>query len=113
MEKQLEPMEIIRSEMGTWTHPVYMEYNNEVLGDIEFMTKDEWDALRNHFNVDTVTFWMESSVNSDDWETMMDDCDITKWNPIAPNGFFLIDINFSEDDAYAIFARNKRETEVV
>lgn len=112
MEKQLEPMEIIRSEMGTWTHPVYMEYNNEVLGDIEFMTKDEWDALRKHFNVDTVTFWMESSVNSDDWETMMDDCDITKWNPIAPNGFFLIDINFSEDDAYAIFARNKRETEV-
>lgn len=112
MEKQLEPMEIIRSEMGTWTHPVYMEYNNEVLGDIEFMTKDEWDALRKHFNVDTVTFWMESSVNSDDWETMMDDCDITKWNPIAPNGFFLIDINFSEDDAYAIFARNKHETEV-
>ena len=112
MEKQLEPMEIIRSEMGTWTHPVYMEYSNEVLGDIEFMTKDEWDALRNHFNVDTVTFWMESSVNSDDWEIMMDDCDITKWDPIAPNGFFLIDINFSEDDAYAIFARNKYESEV-
>lgn len=112
MKKQLEPMEIIRSEMGTWTHPVYMEYNNEVLGDIEFITKDEWDALRKHFNVDTVTFWMESSVNSDDWEAMMDDCNITKWNPIAPNGFFLIDINFSEDDAYAIFARNKHETEV-
>lgn len=110
--KKLEPMDVIRSEMGTWTHPVYMEYINEELGDIEFMTKDEWDSLRNHFNVDTVTFWMESSVNSDDWETMMDDCDITKWNPIAPNGFFLIDINFSEDDAYAIFARNKRETGV-
>jgi len=43
---------------------------------------------------------------------MMDDCDITKWDPIAPNGFFLIDINFSEDDAYALFARNKSEIEV-
>jgi hypothetical protein len=55
---------------------------------------------------------MESSVSSDDWESMMDDCDISKWDPIAPHGFFLIDIGFSEDDAYALFARPKRECEV-
>ncbi|USR72553.1 hypothetical protein [Acinetobacter junii] len=55
---------------------------------------------------------MESSVSSDDWESMMDDCDISKWEPIAPHGFFLIDIGFSEDDAYAIFARPKRVSEV-
>ena len=38
----------------------------------------------------------------------MDDCDITKWDPIAPTGFFLIDIGFSEDDAYAILLEIKR-----
>ena len=70
------------------------------------------NELKRHFNIQTVTFWMEGHVNPDDWETMMDACDITKWNPIAPNGFFLIDIHFSEDDAYALFARNKREVEV-
>ena len=112
MGKQLEPMEIIRSEMGTWTHPVYQSYLDEAIGDKEYISLGDWCDFKTKFNVDTVIFWMESSVNSDDWETMMDNTDITKWNPIAPNGFFLIDINFSEDDAYAIFARNKHETEV-
>ena len=36
--------------------------------------------MKKHFNIDTVTIWMESSINSDDWEKMMDDCDITKWD---------------------------------
>lgn len=110
--KQLEPAEIIRGEMGTWTHPVYSNYVSENLDGKEHISRDEWDQLKNHFNIQTVTFWMEGHVSPDDWETMMDDCDITKWNPIAPNGFFLIDIHFGEDDAYALFARNKREVEV-
>lgn len=110
--KQLEPMDIIRSEMGTWSHPVYTDYINKIMGDLEYISRSGWDAFKSHFDVDTVTFWMESSINSDDWEIMMSDYDITKWEPIAPNGFFLIDINFGEDDAYAIFARNKRESEV-
>lgn len=110
--KQLEPAEIIRSEMGTWTHPEYAKYLTEKFDGKECISRDEWDELKRHFNIQTVTFWMEGHVNPDDWETMMDACDITKWNPIAPNGFFLIDIHFSEDDAYALFARNKRESEV-
>nr|WP_314523636.1 hypothetical protein [uncultured Acinetobacter sp.] len=55
--------------------------------------------------------WDEDS-GVDDWEEMMDDNDITKWDPIAPAGFFLMDIGFGEDDAYAIFARTKRDGEV-
>jgi len=99
--KQLEPAEIIRSEMGTWTHPEYAEYLADKLKDAEYISRDEWGELKRHFNIQTVTFWMEGHVSPDDWETMMDDCDITKWNPIA-----------REDDAYALFARNKRESEV-
>ena len=109
---KLEPMEIVRSEMGTWTHPIYGAYLDKVFGDKEYISLGDWCAFKTQFNIDTVIFWMEGSVNSDDWEIMMDGCDITKWDPIAPNGFFLIDINFSEDDAYAIFARNKYESEV-
>ena len=112
MENKLEPQEIVRSEMGTWTHSVYADHMNSTFGDKEFATKDEWEAFKNSLSIETVTLWMESSVNPDDWEIMMDACDISKWDPIAPNGFFLIDINFSEDDAYAIFARNKHESEM-
>lgn len=110
--KQLEPAEIIRSEMGTWTHPEYAKYLAEKFDDAEWIDRKDWGELKRHFNIDTATFWMEGHVNPDDWETMMDACDISKWNPIAPNGFFLISIHFSEDDAYALFARNKREVEV-
>ena len=73
---------------------------------------EDWRKFKSDFNVETVTLWMESSVSSDDWDSMMDDCDISKWDPIAPHGFFLIDIGFSEDDAYALFARPKRVSEV-
>ena len=30
-DNKLEPAEIVRSEMGTWTHPVYSKYMNEHL----------------------------------------------------------------------------------
>ena len=109
---KLEPMEVIRTEMGTWTHPEYAKYLAEKFDDAEWIDQKDWDNFRKELNIDTVTFWMESTINSDDWEIMMDECDITKWDPIAPNGFFLIDINFSEDDAYAIFARNKHNSEL-
>lgn len=109
---KLEPMEIVRGEMGTWTHPDYAKYLAEKFEDAEWIDQKDWDELKHHFDIDTVTLWMEGCINSDDWETMMDACDITNWDPIAPNGFFLIDIHFSEDDAYALFARNKREVEV-
>jgi len=109
---KLEPMEVIRTEMGTWTHPEYAKYLAEKFDDAEWIDQKDWDNFRKESNIDTVTFWMESTINSDDWEIMMDAGDITKWDPIAPNGFFLVDINFSEDDAYAIFARNNRNSEL-
>lgn len=110
--KQLNPVEVVRDETGSWIHPEFLNYLNNLDGDAEFITDKEWSELKNHFNVETVTLWMESSVSSDDWESMMDDCDMSKWDPIAPHGFLLIDIGFSEDDAYAIFARPKRVSEV-
>lgn len=109
---QLEPAEIVRDDMGTWSHPAYIAYLDTHHANEESISKEAWNAMLTHFNVETVIFFLESSVSSDDWEIMMDSCDITKWNPIAPNGFFLIDIHFGEDDAYAIFAREIREVEV-
>lgn len=110
--KQLNPVEVVRDETGSWIHPEFLNYLNSLEDDAEFITDEDWRKFKSDFNVETVTLWMESSVSNDDWESMMDDCDISKWDPIAPHGFFLIDIGFSEDDAYAIFARPKRVSEV-
>lgn len=110
--KQLTPVEIKRDETGSWIHPDFLSYLNALESEADFFTNEEWAELKRHFNIETVTLWMEASVAVDDWEEMMDDCDITKWDPIAPAGFFLMDIGFGEDDAYAIFARAKRDGEV-
>ena len=106
---QLKPAEIVRDDMGQWIHPEFGEYLDQHHRNQECITQSEWDAIKQHFNIETVTLWMESSVSEDDWEIMMDASDITKWDPIAPHGFFLIEIGFSEDDAYALFAREIRE----
>lgn len=37
----------------------------------------------------------------------MDSSNLSKWDPIAPHGFFLIDIGFTEDGAEALFAKEK------
>ncbi|HHB1665946.1 TPA: hypothetical protein ACVB54_001911 [Acinetobacter baumannii] len=111
--KQLNPVEVVRDETGSWIHPDFLSYLNALESEADFFTNEEWDELKQHFTIEaTVTLWMEASVSADDWEQMMDECDIRKWDPIAPHGFFLIDIGFSEDDAYALFARTKRVSEV-
>ena len=106
--KQLTPAEIVRDDCGQWTHPEFKAYMNEKFGDAEWISQEQWGELKRYFNIETTKFYLETSVSSDDWEEMMDSCDITKWDPIAPTGFFLIDIAFTEDDAEAVFAREIR-----
>lgn len=109
---QLKPVEIIRDDCGFWIHPEFRDYLNKHHENQEYISQEEWDELKRYFNIQTVNIYLETNVSGDDWEVIMDSCDLSKWNPIAPNGFFLIDINYTEDDAVAIFAREVLETEV-
>ena len=109
---QLKPVDIVRHESGFWSHPEFNAYFDKHHENQECIFQAEWVELKRYFNIQTVNIYLESSVSSDEWEQMMDDCDLSKWDPIAPNGFFLIDINFTEDDAVAIFAREITVSEV-
>ena len=57
--------------------------------------------------------YLEASVSSDDFDEIMDGCDLSKWNPIAPHGFFLFSINFTEDGAEAIWAKAKIDFDAI
>lgn len=103
--KQLEPVEVVRDEYGCWMHPEFREYLDKHHYNQEQLSEDEWESLKRHFNIQTVNFYLDGSVSPDDWEQMMDEPNLSKWDPIWPDGFFLIDIGFTEDDAIAIFAR--------
>lgn len=109
---QLKPVEVVRDEYGSWIHPEYRKYLDEHHENQEWLSQSEWDAIKRHFNIETVSFYLESCTSMDDWEKMMENADLTDWKPIAPNGFFLMDIHFTEDDAIAVFARPIRETEI-
>ncbi len=111
--KQLKPAEIIRDEYGQWIHPEISKYWDDNFGYAEYIKSEDWERLKNYFNIQTVAFHLDGSVSDDDYEKMMDECDLSKWDPIAPTGFFLMSISFTEDDAVAIFAREiRKESEV-
>ncbi|MEW7129217.1 hypothetical protein AB2O84_14420 [Acinetobacter baumannii] len=73
------------------------------------MTQEQWDELKRHFNIVTVETYLESTVSPDEFDEIMDDADLSKWQPMAPHGFFLMSIYFTEDGADAIWAKEKQE----
>ncbi|WP_031946595.1 hypothetical protein [Acinetobacter nosocomialis] len=82
-----------------------MKYLDDNYADQEWLSQSEWDQLKQHFNIVTVRLYLEGSVSDDLFLEIMDSSDLSKWNPIAPHGFFLIDIGFTEDGAEALFAK--------
>lgn len=110
MIKQLKPVEVVRNQYGEWTHPEVDVYLKNILGDdAEFMTQEQWDELKRHFNIVTVKTYLESTVSADEFDEIMDDADLSKWQPLAPHGFFLMSIYYTEDGADAIWAKEKLE----
>ena len=111
---QLLPVEVERNNHGEWIHPEVGGYWESNFGaDIESITGADWDELKRHFNIVTVKMYLEASVSSDDFDEIMDGCDLSKWNPIAPHGFFLFSINFTEDGAEAIWAKAKIDFDAI
>ena len=105
---QLLPVEVERNNHGEWIHPEVGGYWESNFGaDIESITGADWDELKRHFNIVTVKMYLETSVSSDDFDEIMDGCDLSKWNPIAPHGFFLFSINFTEDGPVLWWAKPK------
>lgn len=114
--KQLKPAVVERDDCGQWTHPEFVEYlKKHIDDDAEQITGEQWEKLKKDLNIQTVTFWLSASVSCDDFDEIMmmeNGLDLSKWQPICPDGFFLIDIYYTEEDAQAIFAREIRECEV-
>jgi len=105
MINQLKPVEIIKDEMGCWIHPEYLKYLDDNHADQEWLSQGEWDQLKKHFNIVTVRLYLEGSISDDLFLEIMDSSNLSKWDPVAPHCFFLIEIGFTEDGAEALFAK--------
>lgn len=113
MIKQLEPVEIIRDHYGFWTHPVFSEYLDHVIGDSEGMTSEQFEELKLYFNVDFSKVEMEFDAPEDVaeryWER--EELEAVKdWHPSKPKdhgSWFLVSINDTEDGPVAWWAKPK------
>ncbi|AUC05524.1 hypothetical protein PFCIP103579_0346 [Prolinoborus fasciculus] len=113
MIKQLEPAEIIRDQYGFWTHPVFSEYLDHVIGDSESMTLEQFEELKQHFNVDFSKVEMEFDASEEVASRYWDHEEleaVAYWNPSKPKGdadWFLVSINDTEDGPVAWWAKPK------
>lgn len=107
-QTKLVPMEAVRDENGCWTHPQYRDMLDALYcEDYDGITHDRYrKGLLDLGIKDTKALWLsnDDSISIEQYEDMWETCDLTSWNPKAPDGYVLIDIGWGEDDTFARFA---------
>lgn len=113
---KLIPVEVLRDETGTWSHPDFKKYWNEHLHKVEHPSKEDWQALLDYFGIEVIKVDMENDAPDDVLNRYFDLEEIEAmkdWQPTAPNdlAWFVIAINHTDDGAAAWFARASTPTE--
>lgn len=117
MMPKLMPAEVVRDEIGTWTHPDFEKYWEEHLTDVEYPTSEQWQALLDYFGIEVLRVDMENDAPDDILDRYFDlnQLEAMKdWTPTHPtaDGWFVLAINHTEDGAAAWFARSTNDSEV-
>lgn len=107
-QTKLVPMEAVRDENGCWTHPQYRDMLDALYcEDYDGITHDRYrKGLLDLGIKDTKALWLsnDDSISIEQYEGMLETCDLTSWNHKAPDGYVLIDIGWGDSDAFARFA---------
>ena len=107
----LEPVELVRTDLGYYCHPTFDLYWHKKFGQAEGCSAEEWQELKNYFGIEVCTVDMEDDieVGGDLWKSFFDDGDpdVRSWNPTPPlgDGWFLLSISDLEDGPSAMWAR--------
>ncbi|EIM8713274.1 hypothetical protein LN644_003183 [Salmonella enterica] len=98
---KITALPVERDQCGYWTHPLYEEFcaGRESISSIEF------DAWLNKNGLE----WKVSYRDDEEIDTDVDWCDISAWQPEAPegDGWFVGSIHDTENGAVCIWLRNK------
>ena len=109
MIKQLKPVEVVRDSYGEFVHPEYQKYWYDNFDGADRITKEQSNNLLNDLNVEIKTTKLEddTSVSEEILEEIMESCNLSKWTPETPEGYFVVGYWFNEDSAVAVFAKEK------
>ncbi|WP_139851312.1 hypothetical protein [Acinetobacter pullicarnis] len=106
---QLKPVDVVRNDYGSWSHPEFDKYWEANFNDAEGCSNEQWDELKRYFNIETFQISLELD-NYDQWEKYGDGGDLSDWNPekpVASGDWFLMLIYGNEDGAFAEWAKEK------
>lgn len=106
---KLKPMKVERDQYGCWIHPVYNETWNELFEDCERLNTEHAKLLNDTLGVyfKYTKLGDDPKISYEEWERMHEECDLSNWKPKLPKGYFEVGYWFTEDDAVAVFAKEK------
>ncbi|EAZ4510980.1 hypothetical protein CAM24_19445 [Salmonella enterica] len=98
---KITALPVERDQYSYWTHPLYDEFcaGREVISSDDFNTWLDKNGLE----------WKVSYRDDEEIDTDVDWCDISAWQPEAPegDGWFVGSIHDTENGAVCIWLRNK------
>ncbi|EBU3913304.1 hypothetical protein CWK15_18100 [Salmonella enterica] len=98
---KITALPVERDQEGYWTHPAYDQFCDGR----EFISTDEFNAWLEANGLE----WKVSYRNDEEIDPDVYGCDISAWEPEAPEGegWFVGSIHDTEDGAVCIWLRNK------
>ncbi|EJK2158951.1 hypothetical protein NK436_001802 [Salmonella enterica] len=97
---KITALSVERDQYGYWTHPLYDEF----CAGREVISPDEFNDWLNKNGLE----WKVSYRDDEEIDTDVDWCDISAWQPEAPegDGWFVGSIHDTDDGAVCIWLRN-------
>nr|WP_314523645.1 hypothetical protein [uncultured Acinetobacter sp.] len=111
MNIKLQPVEVIRDEDGFFAHPQYSKALDEILGNPEYPTEQEWEDFKKSLGIEIFRTWLDGDANQDVIDRYfngnIEAC--ADWNPSYPSvkgDWFIVSIHDTEDGAICLWAKN-------
>lgn len=111
MNIQLKPVEVVRDEDGFFYHPEYSKLLDDLLGDREYPTNQEWEDFKKSLGIEIYRTWLESDASDEVIDRYFNgEIEVcAEWNPSRPDiegDWFVISIHDSEEGAVCLWAKN-------
>lgn len=96
----LQPVEVVRSDIGYWVHPDIVN--------MAFATNGEWELFKQQQNIETTFICLEDDAPEAVKDAYSEgDIDISGWNPTKPAGagWFMLSIHDTDNGPVCFWAR--------
>lgn len=110
MVNKLKQIEVVRDKYGFFIHPQYLNALDQLLGDREYPTEQEWKDLKKSLGIEVFITRLDRDAPQEVVDRYFDGnieaC--ADWNPSYPNvdgDWFIISIHDTEEGVVCLWAK--------